>query len=63
MGLDGRFIEGKTVGYIEYNHDRDAHDVIIDGKPYTWQDLEKNISSHEGFRIRIEFYDSTDLVE
>jgi hypothetical protein len=63
MGRDGYFKESKAVGYIEYNHERDAHDVIIDGKPYTWQDLEKNISSHEGFRIKIEFFDSDDIVD
>ena len=63
MGRDGYFKESKAAGYIEYNHERDAHDIIIDRKPYTWQELEKNISAHEGFRIKIEFYDSGDVVE
>jgi len=50
MGRDSRFRESKAVGYIEYNHERDAHDIIIDRRPYTWQELEKNISAHEGLK-------------
>ena len=63
MRPDGYFSKGKAVGYIEYNHDRDAHDVIIDGKPYTWSELEKNISSHEGWQIKIEFSDASDELD
>ena len=51
----GRMKALKAVGYIRYNSERDAHDVIIDGKPFTWEELEKNISSHEGWKIKIEF--------
>jgi len=55
MQPDGYFAESKAVGYIEYNRERDACDIIIDGKPYTWSELEQNISVHEGFKIKIEF--------
>ena len=55
MKPDGYIAKNKAVGYIEYNSERDAHDIIIDGKPYTWADLEKNISVHEGWKFKIEF--------
>jgi hypothetical protein len=57
------FKEYKAIGYVSYNEERDAHDVIIDGKPYTWQELEKNLSLHEGFRIKIEFADSHEILD
>ena len=37
---EGYFIGSKAVGYIEYNHERKSCDIIIDGKPYTWAELE-----------------------
>ena len=63
MDKDGYFVGNTAVGYIAYNHERDAHEVVIDGKPYTWQELEKNIAAHEGFRIKIEFADSGDVFD
>ena len=55
MEKDGYISGTKVVGYIEYNHDRDACDIIIDGMPYTWAELEKNVPVHEGWKIKIEF--------
>jgi len=55
MRPDGLFADNKVVGYIEYNQERGAHDIIIDGKPYTWAMLEQNISTFEGYKIKIEF--------
>jgi len=53
---DGYFTKNsKAVGYVEYCDKRDACNVIIDGKPYTWDELEKNLSAHEGWKIKIEF--------
>ena len=60
MEPSGYFAKSKAVGYVEYNHERNAHDIIIDGKPYTWSQLEKNISAHEGWKIKIEFGDIGD---
>jgi hypothetical protein len=60
IGPDGYIIKSKAVGYIEYNEDREAHDIIIDGKPFTWAELEKNISGREGWKIKIEFGDVGD---
>lgn len=60
---NGYILDGRAVGYIDYNRKRDACDIIIDGKPYTWEQLEKNISSHEGWVIKIEFGDFDDILE
>jgi len=53
----GYINNGIAEGYIVYNRRRDDYDIIIDGKPYTWEDLKKNISSYEGWNIRIELGD------
>jgi len=63
MQPNGYFVESKVVGYIEFNLERQACDVIIDGKPYTWSELEKNLSAHEGWKIKIEFGDVGDVLE
>lgn len=63
MEPDGHFIGSKAVGYIEYNSARKANDIIIDGRPYTWQELEQNISAHEGYKIKVEFGDIGDVLE
>lgn len=60
MRPDGYIESSKAVGYIEYNRERGIHEIIIDGKPFTWAELEKNISAHEGWKIKIEFGDIGD---
>jgi len=55
MGTDGRIKDRKAVGYIEYDSTRDDHVVVIDGKPYTWEELGQSISTFEGWKIKIEF--------
>jgi len=60
---DGHFVGCKAVGYVEWNRERNACDVIIDGKPYTWAELESNLSAHEGFKIKIEFGDIDDELD
>lgn len=57
MDDDGTNVDGEIFGHIEYNKETNSHDIYIDGKPYTWSELEKNISNHEGWNIRIEFGD------
>jgi hypothetical protein len=60
---DGYIIGDAAVGYIEYNRERGDCDINIDGYPYTWEDLEKNISSHEGWKVKIEFACAGDELE
>jgi len=50
-------------GYIDYNRKRDDYDIVIDGKPYTWEELKKNVSLHEGWNIKIEFSDADEVLE
>ena len=59
----GYINNGIAEGNIEYNSKRDDYDIIIDGKPYTWEGLKKNISSHEGWNIKIEFGAIDDVLE
>jgi hypothetical protein len=63
MKPDGYFTENKAVGYIEYNSDREACKIIIDGKPYTLEDLTRNIFAHNGWKIKIEFGDIGDELD
>ena len=43
------------IGRIEQKEDTPM--VVIDGKEYTWEDLGKFVSSHEGFNFRLECID------
>ena len=54
---DGHMAKRKVVGYTEYNSEWNGYDIIIDGKPYTWSELEKNVSQHESWKNKIEFKD------
>jgi len=45
-----RIIEGdKLVGIIQYNRVSDVCDIVIDGEPYTWEELGGSVSTFEGF--------------
>jgi hypothetical protein len=63
MEPSGIFAKSKAVSYVEYNPECERHEIIIDGKPYTWAELEKNISAHEGWKIKIEFGDVGDELD
>ena len=63
MQPDGYVSKNKAVGYIDYNLELERHEIIIDGKPYTWEQLKKNISMHEGWKIKIEFGDVGDELD
>jgi hypothetical protein len=55
MDAKGRIKDNKAAGYIRFNRERDAYDVVIDGKPFSWEELEQSIASREGWKIKIEF--------
>ncbi|MDR2711758.1 MAG: plasmid pRiA4b ORF-3 family protein [Clostridiales bacterium] len=63
MEKDGYISGSKAVGYIEYNPDFDVYNIIIDGTPYSWDELEKNIFSREGWKIKIEFASTGDELD
>jgi hypothetical protein len=60
---DGRWNGMKLLGYLAYNNDSDACNVIIDGKAYTWEELGRIVATSEGFQIKIEIADPTDELE
>jgi hypothetical protein len=53
----------KIVGYVEYNDVTDKHDIIVDGRSLSMDDLEMNLATYEGFQVKIEFADATDDIE
>jgi len=69
----GKFPSGQTyhsiigdemVGRID--HDESSSSVpmiVIDGQPYTWEQLGRMVKSFEGFQLQIKFFDETDDVQ
>jgi predicted ribosome-associated RNA-binding protein Tma20 len=57
-------ITDQITGLIEYDETSDGTPlVIIDGKPFTWEEVGKMVMSYEGFQIKVKMYDPTDDVE
>lgn len=57
-------IDGQVTGLIGYDESSQGSPlVIIDGKPFTWEDVGKMIMAYEGFQIQLKMYDVTDDVE
>ncbi|MBY0097315.1 DUF7713 domain-containing protein [Mesobacillus maritimus] len=51
-------------GLIEYDETSDGTPiVIIDGKPFTWEEVGKMLMTYEGFQMKLTIYDPTDDVE
>ncbi|WP_179886470.1 hypothetical protein [Bacillus sp. es.034] len=48
---------------MDYDEFSSASVIVIDGKPYTWEQLGEIVSSFEGFQIQMKFFDMTDDVE
>ena len=53
----------RLVGKIECDVSCQECNVVVDGKPYKWEELKENVMSYEGFQIIIEFADPSDIVE
>ncbi|MBT2689236.1 hypothetical protein J7I93_13670 [Bacillus sp. ISL-47] len=54
-------IDDEVVGRID--HDEMSSSVpmiVIDGQPYTWEQLGEMVKSYEGFQIQMKFFDMTD---
>jgi hypothetical protein len=54
----GYFVDDKAIGYIDGGESPDTPLIFIDGRPYSWEDMQKNVAAHEGWRIKIEFAES-----
>ena len=55
MNPDRSIKDGKLVGYIDYDSEKDDYVIFIDGKPFSWDELGRNVSTYEGWKIKIEF--------
>ena len=56
-------IKDSLVGYIEYNHDTENCDLVVDGQSLDLTELQRIISGREGFLIRISFADESEDIE
>ena len=62
---DGRWNYNKIIGDIVWDRERETGDmnIIINGKPYTWDELYREVKTYEGWQIKIEFADPTENLE
>jgi hypothetical protein len=60
--VDDSWKNDRVVGYIKYNSKTERHDVVIDGKTYSWNELGTKLGTYEGFQIKIEISDITEDV-
>lgn len=50
----GTWIDYNIYGHISYNQEKEQYEIIVDGKPYTWEEIGKGLRNLDGFQIRIE---------
>ncbi|WNS75183.1 hypothetical protein RRV45_20270 [Bacillus sp. DTU_2020_1000418_1_SI_GHA_SEK_038] len=57
-------IHDQFTGIIEYDESSDGVPlIIIDGKPFAWEEVGKMLMTYEGFQIKVKMYDVTDDVD
>jgi hypothetical protein len=57
-------IDDVVVGRVDHDEmDSSVPMVVIDGRPYTWEQLGEMVKSYEGFQFYMKFFDQTDDVE
>ncbi|MCM3586987.1 hypothetical protein M3182_14710 [Mesobacillus maritimus] len=57
-------ISDQLTGLIEYDETSDGTPlVILDGQPFTWEEVGKMLMTYEGFQIKLNLYDPTDDIE
>jgi len=55
--------DDEVVGRFEYNEmNEEIHNVVIDGKVFSWNQLGRILSAYEGFQFKLKIYDITDEV-
>ena len=69
----GKFPSGESYTYVKQDHlkgvltydsaNPEAPLVIIDGKPYTWNEVGHLLQAFEGFQVKIEMKDLADELE
>ena len=51
-------------GLIEYDEASEGSPlIIIDGKPFTWEEVGKMLMAYEGFQIKLKIYEFSDDIE
>ena len=54
----------RLVGIVESSKEEDGTPVlVVDGKPYTWEEIGKMLMSYEGFQLKVEAVDISDEIE
>ena len=54
----------RLAGRIEYNSmEEDVPLLVVDGKPYTWEEIGKMMMTYEGFQVKLELLDPSEEVE
>lgn len=57
-------LNDQFTGLIEYDENTEGTPlVIIDGKPFTWEEVGQMVMSYEGFQIKLKMYEMTDDAE
>lgn len=57
-------IDDKLVGRIDHDETNSSVPmIVIDGKPYTWEELGEMVKRFEGFQFQMKFCDQTEDVE
>jgi hypothetical protein len=54
----------RLAGVIEYDEQEDGVPLlVVDDKLFTWEEIGKILISYEGFQLKLEVLDATDVVE
>lgn len=57
-------IDDEVVGRIGHDERKlSVPMIVVDGQPYTWEQLGEMVKSYEGFQFQMKFFDQTDDVE
>lgn len=49
----GTWADYTIYGYISHNEETERYDIIVDGKPYTWEEIGKGLRNLDGCQIKI----------
>ena len=49
----GTWVDYSVYGHIDYDNESEKYEIIVDGKPYTWEEIGKGLRNLDGFQIKI----------
>ncbi|WP_041822519.1 DUF7686 domain-containing protein [Alkalihalophilus pseudofirmus] len=57
-------INDEFVGLVDHDENSQAAPmIVIDGQPYTWEEVGEMVKSFEGFQVQMKFFDMTDDID